>query len=438
MKILISPIGLSDPISERGEGPALILCRYHTPDVVFLLPTAERLDIKDSTYGQAENTQEQLETILPNTKVYIRALDVSDPTDFSQILPRLRIIINSILAQTQNYPEREFFINVSSATPQIQAACLLAASSGLPPAKALQVADPRYAPNGERWREVPLTLLQEAEQIDKVARLFQGYLFDTCIEELKSLERLTPSRQRRDAAENWRLLCKAYAALDRLDYETAGTEMTNLREKIRNTQEYHPVASLLEEQLSTLKELKGSIRQEDKLILTDIFHNACRRFQQGNFADTLARIWRAIEGGMFYRLRQYGIEPSDLAQSSNPKQAQKLKEAGLPQHLSFETSLRSLKDVLDDEAFSNFLTEKRRFSTSKKKKLREWMEGLRAKRNNSLVGHGVQPVEEKIAQEGVMLAEAFLIFLFAELKLSQYPFSPEKLALIKEHIRKII
>lgn len=450
MKILISPVGLSDPVPDRreGEGPALTLCRYLEPDIVFLLPTAERLDIRDSTYGQAKKTEEELETILPSTKVYIQALDVSDPTDFSQILPRLRIIIKSIREQTQSHLEREFFINVSSATPQIQAACLLAVSSGLLDAKALQVADPRYVPRGERVREVPVTLFQETEQLDKVARLFHRYLFDACIEELKSLERLTSTRQRRDAAENWRFLCQAYAALDRLDYENGYGEMSRLIERIVDTREYHLVAPLLTQQLYILKELKDSTKQENQLILTDIYHNAYRRFQQGNFADTLARIWRVIEGGMFYYLREkYGIEPTDLNKSpciespdsSNNLAAHTIRElvAEGKRYLSFESSRSMLDETLRDEAFRDFLAEKVTLR-KKEERIGGLMEAVRQRRNNSVIAHGVRPVEEETAQMGLGVAKCFLHFLFSGLELSRYPLSLERLEEVENFFSEIV
>ncbi len=449
MKILVSPIGLSDPVSDRrpGEGPTLTLCRHLRPDIVFLLPTADRPDVKDSTYERGEKTKEQLEAILPNTEVYIRALDVSDPTDFSQILPQLRLSINSISEQTQSYPEREFFINVSSSTPQIQAACLLAVSSGLLPAKALQVADPRYAPEGERVREVPVTLLQEEEQIDRVARLFQRYLFDACIEELKSLERLTSSRGRRDAAENWRLLCQAYAALDRLDYEHSYREMSSLTERVVGTSEYHSVAPPLAEQLSTLEELKDSTEQENQLILTDIYHNACRRFQQGNFADTLARIWRVIEGGMFYYLREnYGIEPTGLnkssctqgSESSSNLAADKINGlmAEGKKYLSFESSRTMLED-LKDEAFCDFLVEKVTLQ-GRTKQIGGLMKSVQERRNYSVIAHGVKPVQEETAQMGLGVAGCFLHFLFPRLELSQYPFSSKRLGQVADFMRRII
>ena len=438
MKILISPVGLSDPISDRreGEGPALTLCRYLEPDIVFLLPTAQRLDVEDSTYERGERTEELMRIILPDAAVYIKPLDVSDSSDFSQILPQLKIVITSILEQTQNYPEPEFYINATSATPQIQAACLLAVSSGLLSAKALQVADPRYAPQGKRVREVPVTLLQEEEQIDKVSRLFQRYLFEACIEELNSLERLTSSRQRRDAAENWCLLCQAYATLDRLDYEDSYGQMSSLIGRIVDTYEYRSATPLLKEQSSTLKQLKEGTAKENELVLTDLYHNAQRRFRQGNFADALARIWRVIEGGMFYRLRQYEIEPSDLTQSPNLQQAHKLEGAGRPQHMSLEASLAALKNDIQDEDFCNFLTEKRELSAGKRRKIQDWIEKLRDKRNKSVVAHGVETVETETARQGIELAQAFLLFLFPQLDLCQYPFSCERLDQVRNLIKK--
>jgi hypothetical protein len=448
MKILISPIGLSDPVSEKreGEGPALTLCRCLQPDIVFLLPTANRPDAKDSTYERGKRTEELVRIILPDAAVYIKPLDISDPSDFSQILPQMKTVIDSILEQIQNEPEPEFYINATSATPQIQASCLLAVNSGRLPAKALQIADPKYAPEGKRMREVPVTLLQEDGQIDKVSRLFQRYLFDACIEELKSLERITFSRQRRDAAENWRFFCQAYAALDRLDYENSYEEMSDLMSRIGGTEEYRLLTPLLVEQFSTLRELREGTRRENELILTDIYHNAWRRFQQGNFADTLARIWRVIEGGMFYYLREnYGIEPNDLSQSPCIQSSdlssslatdtvRKLMTEG-KRYLSFESSRTTLQEALADKAFCDFLTEKVALR-KKEEQIGGLMEGMRQRRNNSVIAHGVNPVDEETAQTSLGIAEHFLHFLFPELNLSRYPFSCERLEQVRNLIRK--
>ena len=153
-RILVSPIGNRDPYSSDGkEGSALTLCRHIQPDIVYLLPTAERPDVKNSTFPNALETKEKINGVIPNAEVYIKPLDVSDPTDFAQILPQVKDVLSRILKETELFSDRKIFLNASSATSQIQIACLLAVSSGFFPAKALQVAAPEYVPEEQRVRE---------------------------------------------------------------------------------------------------------------------------------------------------------------------------------------------------------------------------------------------------------------------------------------------
>ena len=151
-----------DILQELQDGAYIFGYWDTVPVIQYLqLVEGERPDVKDSTYDKALETEEQIQGIFPNTKVYIRDLNVWDPTDFSQILPKIRDILFRITDEMRFEPNRAFYINATSATPQIQASCILAVTSGTIEAKVLQVANPKYAPAPERVREMPITLLQE-------------------------------------------------------------------------------------------------------------------------------------------------------------------------------------------------------------------------------------------------------------------------------------
>jgi hypothetical protein len=447
VRILISPIGNRDPYSPDGtEGAALTICRYLEPDIVYLLPTAERPDVRDSTHQNARKTQKEINIISPDIRVYIKDMDINDPTDFDRILPEMERILARIQEETDF--EREFYFNVTSATPQIQASCLLAVTSGIISAKALQVADPRYASGNLRVREVPTMRLQESGILDKITHLHAELMFDACVEELENLKQLTPSRPRRDVAEIWQLLCQSYSALDRLNYKSSRCAMCQVARKLEHISQFQAIEDLLNNQLSTLDRLSQGDEKENELILTDIYHNARRCSRRGAYADALARVWRVLEGGMFYYLRhKYGIEPNDLSQSpcfKSPESSGDLASNIIRKFimegrkdLSFESSRTLLQEKLEDKPFHDFLTE-RVTLRGKQKQLGGLMEGIRQRRNESVVAHGVKPVEEETAQTGIDLAEHFMHFLFPGIELEQHPFTLENLGLVGQSMRQVI
>ena len=223
--------------------------------------------------------------------------------------------------------------------------------------------------------------------------------------------------------------------------------MSQVMEKIVGTREAQPIDAILRAQFSTLTQLNASGKRENEFILSDIYHNACRCFARGASADALARVWRLLEGGMFYYLREnYGIEPCGLEKSPCLKSNETCSFAhGIvkklltedKKYLSYESSRNLLKEGLRDEAFCIFLT-KKITEGGKQKEIGGMMEGLRQRRNDSVVAHGVRPVEIGTAQEGLDIARHFLCFLFPQLDLGQHPFAQEKLLTLGQTIRQII
>ena len=119
-----------------------------------------------------------------------------------------------------------------------------------------------------------------------------------------------------------------------------------------------------------------------KEIIVDLFANAERRFKEGKYDDCVARLYRALEMLVQWRLKEkFGLDTGDIDLSKVPDKEKwynyknprdgKIK---LPLYASYEL-LKSLKDPIGNEI--------------------EHIEGLLSIRNNSILAHGVVPVEEK-------------------------------------------
>ena len=439
MKILISPIAVYDPyFSDGSEGAALAAYRYVHPDCMYLIPTAEGQGVSNSTSLNASKTKEEIDKIFPNVSVYIKDLDVGNPTDFNQVFREIRRIFERIRAANSADSENEFYINVTSDIPQIHIACLFAVLSRILPAKALQIADPRYCSNDDRVSVIKTLYLEETSTIEKVCRLYEPLMFDACVQELKSLSELTTIRSRRDSAEIWLLLCQAYSALDRLDYEESRSAMLNVMDRIKSTSEFDKVEDLLKEQFSTLERLAKSERVESEFILKDIYHNAMRCFQREAYADTLARIWRFLEGAMFYYLRaRYKIEPNDLNKSKCDIRLDEIFPVGC-RYLSFETSLSGLKGNLHDAEFCDFLQRKIAITDNKRIKVESEMHKIQNLRNKSVIAHGVQTIKKPTADESLHLASEWWTFFFPQSDLGQYPFAKDNLLSVGRIMRGLM
>ena len=434
MRILISPVGMQDPFSPTSneEGSVVTLCRKLRPDLVYLLPTAERHDARSSTAQAAEDTRAWLASDLPEIKVFIKPLDVADPTDYHEVLQELHRVVRAIVDETTEIGDRELFLNASSATPQIKTAGLMLVASGVLPARPFQVADPRFQTRADRVQEIDVAFLVEGPTIDKVHRLFDRHLFAVCQEELQGLAETSVLTHRRYAAAMLAKVCDAYAALDRLAYSRVAPPLQSALKDVRGVPAFDAAHATIEAQLATLRELTAAAEAERFTVLCDIYHNAIRRFDEENFADVLARAWRVAEGCLFHRLREtYGIEPRRLPASRNQANLQKLRaarpEAGW---LMLKDAREVLESVFGDERLQRRLRKAVPPEFGAYRSFGAFLEDLRDARNQSVAAHGVKPVTKEVAQQGLFLARTMLDFAFPSMPVDDFAFSSEKLQVV--------
>lgn len=444
MKVLISPVGKRDPWGTPGcrrpeplaFGAALGIALHVQPELVFLLPTLDRLDVgHEHTMAEAEATKAALAELLPGTRVCLRPYDLGDPTDYGQVMPQTERLLRHILAEL-GQGEHEVAVNVSSGTPQIQASLQLAISAGLLAAKAYQAIDPRYLRTGQpAVREVAVRFWSEALALDRAQRLFAQSDYEACAREAEFLA-TSPQSERRQAAEHLKQLCGLYAAVHHIDYFGADQAARRLLKALEGVDAYRDAWPALARQADVLARLpklhpkskpgEGEQRETTEF-LADLYHNAARCLARHNYADTLARVWRVLEGTLYLLLREgHGLEPTDVRASSNAALAEEvIAFLGQQQERKVEvtlgSALRLFAKCLDDPTYKAFHHAP---FPGTQRRTGQVMDELREARNQSVVGHDSLPVSEERARQALALAAQALRALLPAIDLDGHPFAP--------------
>ena len=143
--ILLTFNGDRDPFdsvpvtNKKTDGPILTLLALKEFDSVVLFFTPDRHEMADATKAAIRER-------FPWMAVSFQSINLSDPTNYQQILSALRHCIASIF-QPENVSD--YYISLSSGTPHMHASWLLLTASGEIPAKLLHVRDPRRIEAGQ-------------------------------------------------------------------------------------------------------------------------------------------------------------------------------------------------------------------------------------------------------------------------------------------------
>lgn len=126
MKILFSPVGMSDPLTiikgtnNYNEAALLQLCRYSKPDLLIIYLSAETLEFeeKDQRYTKSINLLKRDTGMNFNVKL-IKRPDLVDVHLFDVFIKDFQKILSDINFE---YPDSEIYLNVSSGTPAMKSA----------------------------------------------------------------------------------------------------------------------------------------------------------------------------------------------------------------------------------------------------------------------------------------------------------------------------
>ena len=118
MRILFSPVGMTDPIRFFKDGALLNISRHYKPDIIYLYMSKEIVKIhkQDNRYKYC---LEQLGSLI-GKKFDIRVIErpeLEDVQIFDCFISEFRNILDNIYNE---YPDAEIILNVSSGTPAMK------------------------------------------------------------------------------------------------------------------------------------------------------------------------------------------------------------------------------------------------------------------------------------------------------------------------------
>jgi len=230
-------------------------------------------------------------------------------------------------------------------------------------------------PGTEAAREQNLFAAYDKYLFDMVKEAFNSYRFGEAMDYLTQIVAL-------EEKEPYKKLVQAYDFWDKFEHEKA----------------FQMLEGVKDERTDANKSFLGRLtkgREKEDFILVDLMNNARRRMEEGKYDDAVARLYRIIELVAQYRLRaKYEIESGDvdvwhlmtlgkLEKKTVEKYEMSRDEAGkikLPLRKDFE-----LLHNLGDEVGKKFLEDNS-------------MKDMLAKRNNSILAHGLVPVKKEDAE----------------------------------------
>ena len=164
-KILFSPIGGTDPISENNyrDGSMLHICRHYKPDKVILYLSKEMsaLHHKYNPYGYCLDKLAELQNRHMEVE-YIERNDLKKVQEFDYFYTDFRNILNDIMKDME--PEDEFLLNISSGTPAMKSGLVVLKTLGEFPCRIIQVVTPTGRINEHSHKEHDYEVLWELDE----------------------------------------------------------------------------------------------------------------------------------------------------------------------------------------------------------------------------------------------------------------------------------
>jgi CRISPR-associated protein, csm6 family len=161
--ILFSPIGGTDPISEKNfyEGAMLHICRYYKPDKVVLYFSKEILEIHNMIGENSEDPfkfcLDELSKLQNRKKVEyerIDKLDLVNVQNFDYFYDDFDKIIKKLIDEVKD-EDTTILLNVSSGTPAMKSGLLVLKTMGEYNCKLIQVSTPERKMNQHIHSENP-------------------------------------------------------------------------------------------------------------------------------------------------------------------------------------------------------------------------------------------------------------------------------------------
>lgn len=139
-KVLFSPIGGTDPISNCRDGAMLHICRVYKPDIVYLYMSKEMLEFHKQNDRYRYCIKKLGESLEHSFQVeIIEREDLEQVQIFDSFIDEYKEILQDIL---EKYEECELYLNVSSGTPAMKSSLQILGVLSEGRMKTIQVSTP--------------------------------------------------------------------------------------------------------------------------------------------------------------------------------------------------------------------------------------------------------------------------------------------------------
>lgn len=234
-----------------------------------------------------------------------------------------------------------------------------------------------------------------------LVQYFNGYQFTACRLLIQAVaNRLSADERRR--FEVCKVVVEGYEAWDGFNHRRALKRLDEAATKLQQLVDVKaegflaPLTTGLQDNLAFLRRLKdhtGDFQILHPLLLNDLLANAKRRLGEGKLDDAAARLYRLVEMvGQVEVKRMYGAETGNFPLESIPEslreefQRRYHEEKDQKIKLPLEATYRLLREQ-GSEVGQRFFQDRGRFSN------------LQQARNQSILAHGVTPIDEQRVQE---------------------------------------
>lgn len=144
-KVLFSPVGTTDPITNLRDGALLHICRKYQPDIIYLYLSKEMCEFHDRD-NRYEYCLNKLGELL-NWKFEVRYKMKPDLVDVQKFDFFIREYKEQIREIMEEEPDCELLLNISSGTPAMKSALQTLSVFAEYPVTTIQVSTPRKAYN---------------------------------------------------------------------------------------------------------------------------------------------------------------------------------------------------------------------------------------------------------------------------------------------------
>lgn len=311
-KILFSPIGGTDPISNCRDGAMLHICRVYKPDIVYLYLSKEMMEFhkKDNRYRYClEKLGEQL-----NHHFQIECIEREDLEQvqiFDAFIEEYQDILKYII---KKYPDSEYYLNVSSGTPAMKSSLQMLSILSDVKMTAVQVSTPvrKINPHLEDREDYDPQLYWECNDdndnfknrceeskghnmLDEIKKQImikhiEAYDYVAALAIADSLVQSLPDKVYSYLrAANWRLQLNIYGIQEELKEEKANI-LPIRNEKYRNIFEH-----ILNLQVKLKKEEYIDFVRGLTPVIVDLFQLALKEYSEITYTDYVTKDRRGLE-----------------------------------------------------------------------------------------------------------------------------------------------